>query len=142
MLIFMIADAYVNCFENGEFRSMSKQQIRDAFGSYCSDGGAVDWQLYYADQNIADIVLHRNAEDSTRLDDFVIIQPCRDIRLWDSLAKILKLGNFTLTFSTGKPLCIADAAVAKHVPAEIVQDMGQPVVVHTGQDILNALGVE
>ncbi len=68
------------------------------------------------------------------------MRPCGDIRLWDALASILRLGNAALCFSSGAPLLIADADVAQHLPKGMTEgSLGAPKYVTSGAEILHEL---
>jgi len=51
----MSFEAFVQCFRNGEFATVSTQQVRDAFGSFLTEGGPFDWRLHYGEADNCDL---------------------------------------------------------------------------------------
>ena len=135
----MSFEAFVHCFRDGEVAGVSRQQVRDAFGSFLTEGGAYDWQLYYGEADSCDVMLGVDDADKSLLRSFTVLRPCGDVRFWDAMVSILRLGNLVLFFPASCPPLIADSGVAPHLPPDMIESMGQPKCVATGQEILDAL---
>jgi len=69
----------------------------------------------------------------------LVHRPCGDHRLWDSLASILALGDVVLFFPGAQALLVAHSGVAQHLPPDMFEAFGQPVVVTSGNEILHAI---
>jgi hypothetical protein len=135
----MSFEAFVHCFRDGEIAGIPRQQVRDAFGSCLTEGGAYDWQLYYGKADSCDVMLSAADADQSLLRSFTVLRPCGDVRFWDALASILRLGNLVLLFPSSCPPLIADRSVATHLPPDMIESMGEPKCVATGKEILAAL---
>ncbi|MDB6016148.1 MAG: hypothetical protein JWR19_637 [Pedosphaera sp.] len=135
----MSFEAFVQCFKEGEFTAVPCQQVRDAFGSFLTEGGAFDWQLYYDEQNNCDVMLKLHDADKSLLQGFTVLRPCGDERFWDALAAILQLGNLVLYFPSDCPPLMGDVSVAQHLPSGMIEAMGQPRCVTKGREILQQL---
>jgi hypothetical protein len=73
--------------------------------------------------------------DQSLLRSFTVLRLCGDLRFWDAMASILRLGNLVLFFPTSCPPLIADGSVAPHLPPNMIESMGQPKRVTTEQEI-------
>ncbi len=135
----MSFEAFVYCFKDGEPVGVSSQAVRETFGPYLSEGGAFDWQLCYDEANCCDVMLSRNDSDKALLRGFTVFRPCGDIRFWDAMANVLRLGNLVLLFPADCPPLIADVKVATHLPPGMIESMGQPKCITSGNEILNIL---
>ena len=66
----------------------------------------------------------------------MISRPCADIRLWNALAEILRLGNAVLFFPGGQHPLIAAPSVKQHLPPDMIEALGEPLIISTGAEIL------
>lgn len=135
----MSFEAFVQIYKDGEPAGVSRQQVRDAFGSFLSDGGAFDWQLYYGEADNCDVMLKIDESDKTLVRGFTVLRPCGDLRFWDAMASILRLGNIVLFFPASCPPLVAHNRVVQHLPPDMVEALGEPKPVTTGKEILDAL---
>jgi len=135
----MSFEAFVHCFKDGKVASVSRQRVREAFGSSLTEGGVYDWQLDYCEADSCNVILGVDDADKSLLHSFTVLRPCGDVRFWDAMATILKLGNLVLFFPASCPPLIAEASVARHLPPDMIESLGQPKCVNTGREILDAL---
>jgi hypothetical protein len=135
----MSFEAFVQCFKDGEFAVVPRQQVRNAFGSFLTESGAFDWQLYYGEADNCDVMLTIDGTEKSLLRGFTVLRPCGDARFWDAMASILRLGNVVLYFPANCPPLVANDRVAQHLPPSMIEAMGQPKCVSTGREILDAL---
>ena len=135
----MSFEAFIFCFKEGEPAGFPTERIRAAFGPFASDGPDNGWRLYYDERNYSDVTLMRHPTDERLILGFTVERPCGDSRLWDALASILALNNLVLIFPAGLPPLIASDNVVQHLPAEMIESMGQPRYVRSGAEILREL---
>lgn len=64
-------------------------------------------------------------------------RPCGDLRLWQSVLAILKMGPVMLYWPGGGPLVAGDSAA--EFPAEIAESLGQPKPVNSAEQIMEAI---
>jgi hypothetical protein len=131
----MSFDVYLQSFHNGEPAGIPSQRIRDAFGAHLTEIGPNFWQLRYDDANWCDLDLTAHETDATMISDFTVHRPCSDQRLWDALASILASGDIVLYFPGCRAPLVAQSAVIDHLPASMVEALGQPVIVTSGREI-------
>ena len=135
----MSFDVFVQTFRNGEFHGISRQRVRDAFGLYLTEPEPNFWQLRYDDANSCDLYLNAHDSDASLVHGFTVNRPCGDHRLWDSLAFILTLSEVVIYFPGGRAPLVAHSGVAQHLPPNMVEALGQPIVVASGREILHEI---
>jgi hypothetical protein len=118
-------------FHKGLPSDLPRQQVREAFGAFVTETRHDYWQLRYDDLNSCDVDIGTS--------DLAVHGPCSDPRLWDALVSILALGNVALVFPDCRGPLIAHEDVASHLPVEMFESFGQPIVVTNGSDVLNEL---
>jgi hypothetical protein len=62
-------------------------------------------------------------------------RPCGDPRLWNAVYEVLKIGEVVLFFPGG-PLIVAKENADRTLPEEMVEGMGEPVSVESGEAIV------
>jgi hypothetical protein len=132
-------DVYLQAFCQGAPSGIPRHRIREAFGTYVSEKQGDYWQVRYDDLNSCDIVLGAHQGDLAAVESLAIHRPCEDKRLWEALASILALGNVVIYFPGCRAPLIARIEVASHLPAEMIEALGQPIVVKDGAEVLSEL---
>jgi hypothetical protein len=135
----MSFEIFVQTFQKGEFDGFPRQGIRDAFGTYLSELESDFWRLRYDDANSCDLYLNAHHSNANLVHGFMLSKPCGDLRLWDALAFILSLGNIVLYFPGGQAPLVADISIAPHLPQDMIEALGQPIVVTSGNEILHEI---
>lgn len=135
----MSFDLFVQCFRDGKLDGIPRQCVRDAFGPHLNELEPNFWQLDYDDLNSCNIYLTAHNSDSGLIDGFTVNRPCYDQRLWDALASILTLGDVVLYFPGCRAPLVAQAIVAQHLPPDLIEALGQPLVVTSGNEIIREI---
>jgi len=130
----MSFELYLQCFGETERLGLSKDSIRALFPVDEASSEPDYWRLRYDSQNGCDIGVHPLPADVTRLADFYVERPCRDIRLWDSLFTVLNMGSVVLFFPAG-PLIIARGRSSAGLPEGMMESLGAPMEVDSGEAI-------
>jgi hypothetical protein len=73
------------------------------------------------------------------VESLCVFRPCGDLRLWDALLAILRLGPLALYFPGDTPPLMASESAGEHLPADMVQAMGRPRVVRSGREIVEII---
>jgi hypothetical protein len=131
----MSFDVYLQNFHRGEFAGIPRQSVRDVIGAHLTETEPDYWQLHYDDTNTCDIGLTPHDTDQNMVLGFTVHRPCADERLWDALASFLTLGDVALYFPGGRAPLVARSSVAEHLPPDMIEALGQPVVVTSGREI-------
>jgi len=130
---------YVQSFRNGEPSGVPRGQIRSAFGEYLTEREPNFWHVRYDDTNSCELNLTPDDAHADLICGFAVHRPCADARLWHALAVILSLGDLVLYFPGGGAPLVARSSVAQHLPLDMVEALGQPVVVTRGEQIQNEI---
>jgi hypothetical protein len=94
-----------------------------------------NWILHYDERNSCRLSMSPLTSNCELIHAICIERPCQDRRLWDSLLGVMQLGNVVLYWpGTDGPL-IASEVVGRHLPADLVHSLGQPVRVQDGDGI-------
>lgn len=132
----MSFEIYLQCFGEAEGLGLSKDAIRALFPVDETSSEPNYWRLRYDGLNSCDIGVNPLPTDATKLAGLFVDRPCRDLRLWDALFAVLKMGDVVLFFPGG-PLIIADGRSSAGLPEEMMESLGEPVHVDSGESIRN-----
>jgi hypothetical protein len=122
-------------FKNGEPVGFPIERIREAFSPYVTESKFYAWELVYGGELNGGVNIFPHPSDPTLLHGFVVDRPGVDPRMWETLADILAFGPFALIFSSKHPPMIGNADVARHLPPDMIESMGQPKLVSSGREI-------
>ena len=137
----MSFEVNVQCFQKGECAEIPLQRVRDVFSPHLTEIDSQNWRIRFDDANFCDLYLRAHATDPELALGFTIHRPCADHRLWDALASILALGNVAIYFPGGRAPLVASRDVTEHLPQDMIVALGEPVVVTSGEEILNEIQV-
>ncbi|HEV3307107.1 MAG TPA: hypothetical protein VGZ91_11770 [Candidatus Sulfotelmatobacter sp.] len=127
-------ELYLQCFGETESLGLPRDSIRALFPVDEASSEPNFWRLRYDSHNSCDIGVNPLATDATKLAGLYVDGPCRDIRLWDSLFTILNMGSVVLFFPGGRLLIVRETSSAG-LPEEMIESMGAPVQVNSGEAI-------
>jgi hypothetical protein len=132
-------DVYLQVFDKGEPAWISRDRVREAFGAAIVSEPELDrWKVQYDAQNSCDVYLNLDA-GAGMLQGLSINRPCGDMRLWHALASILKLGNVVLYFPDCKAPLIANLNGRRHLPLDMIEALGEPIIAGSGAEILREI---
>lgn len=132
-------EIFVQSFSEGVPAGISREQLRSAFDPHLTEAELGLWVVRYDDENWCDLYLSVDKTAPDLVDGFMVSRPCSDPRLWDSLASILRVENAVLFWPDGPAPVVGDSSAVAHLPSELVEVLGEPVVVSSGQDIVNLI---
>jgi hypothetical protein len=124
---------FLQCFEETKPSGVPREWLREAFRPFLKESEPDFWDLRYDAQNFCRVLLVPLANDT--IHQLALDHPCQDIRLWDSLAKLLSIGNLIAYFPGGSGPLLYHEGVARHIPADMLQSLGKPVLARTGSEI-------
>ncbi|SJM29594.1 hypothetical protein [Mesorhizobium delmotii] len=141
----MSFEAYLSCFENGEQSYFTTSIVNDAFAPFITsrDPEFSCWLVTYQDSPSAldqtDLYLNLDPDDASRCSGFTVARPTSNIRLFDSLLRILQATNSTIYCPGECPPMVGRAEAIAHLSPELVEALGTPVVVLNGNEIRDRL---
>jgi len=135
----MSFEVFIQCHENGDFGRIPRQAVRNAFAEFIVAEESNCWKTIYGTCESCDVSFSTSTSGTEFIQSLCVHRPCSDIRLWDAMAAILRLGNVVLYFPADTPPLIANDAVKSHLPTDMLDALGEPVVVSNGKQILDVL---
>jgi len=134
----MSFEIYIQAFEDGQQFGLPLEEVFQSFGEYISKVSPSQWKVYYDSQNSCDIYINGSRSDASRIKGFTVYRPCPDMRLWNSLFKIMGLGHVALYFPGSHILLRSEASVA-YMPPDMMNTLGGYIFVKDVKQILNEL---
>ncbi len=136
----MSFDVYLVSFTDHEPSGVPRSLVKSAFGEHVlwedEDSGHTQ---YFTHMDGCSIGLSPLDDDANLISSISINRPVADERFWDSIYQIMKLGNVALFFPGGKGPLIADGSVAAHLPPDISESLGMPIIVENGRRIVEII---
>jgi len=135
----MSFELYLFCYEKGQPSGIPEPAVRGLFPILEGKSEPNLWHVYYDSENTCEVAITPASGDPARIESLCIHRPCGDIRLFDSLLAILRMGSVILVFPGLESYLAASEAVCADIPKEMLESMGQPRLVHSGQEILEVI---
>jgi hypothetical protein len=132
-------EVFVQCFERGEPAGVPRAAVRPLFPVVEGESEPDYWAVRYDDLNSRHIGVRPLASEASLVESLCVHRPCGDARLWDTLLAVLRLGSLVLYYPGNAPPLVASESVWKHLPADMVEAMGPPRTVRSGQEIVEAI---
>ena len=131
-------EIYLRCIDNEPPHALPRAAVRALFPIIDEESERDRWKVQYDRENTCHIFVTSYPSRHDFLAFISIERPCGDLRFWESILALLKMGRVVCYFPGGPPL-IADPAVGAALPTDEVQSLGPPVLVESAQDILRIL---
>jgi hypothetical protein len=131
-------EVYLQCFGESEQRGISRAAIRSLFPIIEEKSEADYWRIKYDDTNSCNIGVAALPSNKEMLKSLFVDRPCGDLRLWEGLLSVLRMGSVVI-FWPGSPPIVADDATAAKLPKAMSDAMGQPRPVRSADELLHLL---
>jgi hypothetical protein len=133
----MSFEVFVDSYRDGVPVGISREAVRAIFGNSLSEIDSSCWQVCYDEKNSCDLFLAADA-DPEKISGFMVSRPCGDLRLWEALISVLRLGAIVLHFE-GRVALVADSNAVPHLPKDMLEVFGQPRCIFSGSEIKDAI---
>ena len=130
---------FLQRFSGGSPAGFSAAALRDAFGDALSELEEDFWQVSYGDGQSSDLFLATLGSDPAVFHSVSVHRPCSHARLHESLWALLGHGGSILHFPGGSAPLSRDPAIAGHLPAALLADLGTPLQLDDPARILGAI---
>ncbi len=134
----MSFDLYLQAFGNGNAAGIALEIIRDAFGSHVIEVDEDYWQVQYGSGESSDIFLQTLPGEISMIHTISIHRPCRDMRLWQSIWLLLELPGTVFYFPGCDAPLTRDPLAGIAMPGEMLESLGEPVVVENAAEVFQA----
>src|SRR5438045_1247058 len=128
---------FLQCFRNQKSDGIPRDALRKAFGPLLKEPEPDFWCIPCDAGNACTFFLEPFHAESVH--QLTVRRACHDARLWDALAAILGFGHVILYSPTAPAPLVLDETVIQHLPFGLLQVLGNPVVIRTGQEIRAAI---
>ncbi len=132
----MSFDIYLQCVA-GDPPGVSRSKIRSLFP--IGENSEHDyWSVFYDRANSCKINVTPSKSNDDLITSLAVNRPCGDVRFWEAVLAILKMGPVMLYWPGGGPLVGSDREVADF-PQEIAESLGHARAVSSAQEIMDAI---
>jgi hypothetical protein len=128
-------EVFVNWFENGAPAPVPLSAVLATFGVAAGAPEEQGFPVSYGPED--DSFVYAKADDKGELTGLMVERPCADVRLWDSILTLLRLGN-GVCFWPGGSCAVGRVDTIRHLPSDMAADLGEPAVAATGAELAHA----
>lgn len=130
--------AYLQCFRDGKPAGLPRDMVAAQFP--IGNSSSTDlWQIKYDDENWCDIYVSPDRSNGAKIHGLTVDRPCGDLRLWNALYRVMCLGPVVFYFPGSNPLRVAHEATIAQLPADLLEAIGPPRLVSSGQELRQAV---
>jgi hypothetical protein len=128
-------ELYVRCFGKSEGTGISRAAVRSLFPVMEEESEPDRWRVRYDDQNSCDIGVTAATSNKEMLKSLFVDRPCGDLKLWEALISLLRMGSVVIFWPGGPPVVSGDDA-ASDFPNNMTDTIGPPRSVRSAEDLL------
>lgn len=127
----MSFDLFVGCFRNGKKATFPRSLVDEYFGPYVTAKHPECLTLTFD----ASSQSYLYVEEASAIDGFSINRPCTSSKLYEALLSLLRSENLALYMPGNCPPLIANPSAAAHLPKDMVDSLGPPVMLSSSDEI-------
>jgi hypothetical protein len=132
----MSFDLFFSRFRDGEPALFQLSVLVEVIAPFVVDTAPKWFELRFAEDDGCTIFVETTAEE---VDCFNVNRPCANARLYEALLTVLKIPGLVLIMPTECPPLIGHAETAGHVPPDIIEALGKPVLLQSASEILQRI---
>ena len=132
----MSYEYYLQAHLNGDSQGVPTERILAIFKDYIVAKSDTYIDLKFSEGNSCSIYL---ATEEPFNSGFMISRPCGD-KLGDCLYEVMLLGNFVFFEPDGTHMIIINPDVEVHLPEDMIESLGKPVVASDRETFLELYG--
>jgi hypothetical protein len=130
-------EIYLQCFAVGQPSGIPRAAVRALF-AIGEDSQRDYWSVQYGHADSCKIRVTGSESDQELVTSLCVYRPCGDIRFWESVLAILRMGPVMLYWPGGGPV-VASPIETDEFPREMADSLGEQLCVGSTQEILNAI---
>jgi hypothetical protein len=127
---------YVEGFHLGSPAGLDANRVLECFEPRTSEPVDGLYRLVYDASNICDMSL---TEERGEVTSICIFRPCAHEQFDRDLSRLLGAGPYVLFAPDGNALLVGREDMRSHIPPDMIEALGEPVVVDAGANIGSAL---
>lgn len=124
-------EVFLQCFGASEQSGISRAAVRSLFPIVEAESKPDYWSVHYDDTNSCHISVKPVPSDTRMLKSLYVERPCGDLKLWEGLLAVLRMGSVVIFWPGGPPV-VANDALAAGLP----KDMGPAKSVASAEQLL------
>jgi hypothetical protein len=128
-------EVYARCFGKSERMGISRAAVRSLFPVIEEESERDHWRVRYDDHNSCDIGVTAVTTDKEMLKSLFVYRPCGDLRLWEALISLLRMGSVVIFWPGGPPV-VFDDVVASCLPKDMTDAIGPSRSVCSAEELL------
>jgi len=131
-------DVFMECFGETQHSGISRDAVRSLFPIVETESTPDHWRVRYDTKDSCFVCVTPLASDPLRLKSLYVDRPCGDLRLWEALLSILRMGSIVIFWPGGPPV-VSDETAAANLPPDMTAALGPTKCVRSAQELLRAV---
>ena len=128
-------EVFLQCFGASEQSGISRAAVRSLFPIVEAESKPDYWRVRFDDLNTCHISVKPLPSDRAMLKSLCVERPCGDLRFWQSLLAILRMGSVVIFWPGGPPI-VANDTLAANLPEGMASAMGPARTVASAEQLL------
>ena len=127
-------EVYLFLFGETATTGLARSAVRSLFPVAESESELNYWKVRYDARNSCEIDAAPSKSNPDILEGLCVFRPCADLRLWEAMLCILRMGTVAMFWPGGPPV-LADNASLVDLPKEMVDSLGPARQVSSGSEL-------
>jgi len=132
-------ELFLESFAGSKTTGLPREAIRALFPVVEKESERDYWSVRYDPLNWCHITVSSMKGGEERITSLCVYRPCGDIRFFEALLSVLKMGSVFLVFPGTSPPIVGSEDAAEGIPREIAEGMGRPIVARSAQEIIDII---
>jgi hypothetical protein len=132
-------ELFLESFAGSKITGLPRDAIRALFPVVEKESECDYWSVRYDPANWCHISVSSVKGHDERITSLCVYRPCGDIRFFEALLSVLKMGSLFLVFPGISAPIVGSEDAADGIPKEIAEGMGRPIVARSAQEILDII---
>ncbi|MGC1413990.1 MAG: hypothetical protein WA817_01815 [Candidatus Acidiferrum sp.] len=128
-------EIYLDCFGDTKTKGISRTLVRSLFPVVEEESEPDYWRVRYDKKNSSEIGVTPLTSNPEMLAGLFVNRPCADLRLWDGLVRILRMGCVVIYWPGGPPV-VAEGTPTSDLPKDMIDSIGKPKYVSSAAELL------
>jgi hypothetical protein len=127
----MSFDLFVGCFRDGEKATFPRSLVDEHLGPYVTARHPGCLTLTFDARSESYLYV----DEARAIYGFCVNRPCASSKLYEALLSLLRSDNLVLYMPGNCPPLIANRSVGGHLPKDMVDSLGTPVILSSSDEI-------
>jgi hypothetical protein len=132
-------ELFLDCFVRGQPSGVPRDAVRSLFPVLAEESQRDYWTVRYDRANWCYIAVKAADSGDELISSLMVERPCGDIRLFEALLSILKMGSVVLYFPGQAPPLVGTQSALADIPPPMVEALGLPRLVQSAEQILELI---